>query len=209
MEAFVQTLKDKLQTSLPGVDAQYRMAPRHRERIDAALLKEGDYRPSAVMILFCEDAEGRLFIPLTERMSYEGVHSGQISLPGGKFEQGDNNLMQTALRECYEEIGLKDLEVIGKLSEIYISVSKFLVHPYVAVCKQKNPIMTFQQREVKSLVKLPLDALLDDGTVEVGSIELTQSLKITTPWFNVNGHRVWGATAMILNELKELILTTS
>ncbi len=209
MEAFVQTLKDKLQTALPGPDAQYRMAPRHRERVETGSLREGEYRPSAVMLLICEDAQGQLFIPLTERMSYNGAHSGQISLPGGKYEKGDRDLMQTAVRECYEEIGLSNLEVIGKLTEIYISVSNFLVHPYVAVCKEKNPRINAQEREVRSVVKLSLDTLLDDRTVENGTIEITENLKLTTPWFKVDGHRVWGATAMILNELKELILTTS
>lgn len=209
MEAFVQKLKERLELPLPGIEAQYQMAPLHRERVHPASLKQEDYRLSAVMIALCEDGQGNLFVPLTERVSYNGVHSGQISFPGGKFEHNDRDLEQTAIRECFEEIGLGDLEVIGKLTEIYIAVSKFLVHPYIAICRQKNPRLVPQEREVKSVVRLDLAALLNQEIIEHGTIEVMQNLKLQTPWFRVEGHRVWGATAMILNELKLSIQTIS
>lgn len=162
------------------------------------------------MILFCEDAEGNLFIPLTERMTYNGAHSGQISLPGGKYEIGDNDLMNTAIRECYEEIGIKEIEVIGKLTPLFIPVSHFLVNPYVGICKIKNPVMTNQEREVKRLIKLSLEDLENDNIVKLGSMQIMDSMAIKTPWFEVEGLKVWGATAMILSELKELLkITTS
>lgn len=209
MEAFVQKLKDRIKQSLPGQEAQYLMAPQHRSRVEIETLKVTDYRPSAVMILFCEDENGSVFIPLTERMSYNGAHSGQISLPGGKFDLPDKDLEETAIRECYEEIGIRDLEIMGKLTEIYIPVSKFLVHPYLAICTQKNPVMTIQEREVKSIVKLNIETLLKAETIETGRIEAMHDMIVSAPWFNINGHKVWGATAMILSELKELIRTTS
>lgn len=209
MEAFVQKLKDRLKLSLPGLDAQYLMAPLHRQRIEIETLKVGDYRPSAVMILFCEDEYGNTFIPLTERMSYNGAHSGQISLPGGKYDEQDGNLENTAIRECYEEIGINDLEVVGTLTEIFIPVSRFKVQPYLGVCRQKNPLMTIQEREVKSIVRLDIETLLKSETIERGQIEVMQNLNVNAPWFSVGGHKVWGATAMILSELKELIRTTS
>lgn len=209
MEAFVQKLKDRIKQPLPGQEAQYLMAPLHRARIETETLKVKEYRASAVMILFCENEEGHIYIPLTERMSYKGAHSGQISLPGGKFEEQDMDLEKTAIRECYEEIGINDLEIIGKLTEIYIPVSKFLVQPYVAICRQKNPTMIIQEREVKSIVTLEMETLLKAETIESGRIEAMHNMIVTAPWFNINGHKVWGATAMILSELKELIRTTS
>ncbi|MBL7930515.1 MAG: CoA pyrophosphatase [Bacteroidia bacterium] len=209
MEAFVQKLKDRIKQPLPGQEAQYLMAPLHRSRVEIETLKVNDYRPSAVMILFCEDEDGSIYIPLTERMSYNGAHSGQISLPGGKFDQSDKDLQETAIRECFEEIGISALDIIGKLTEMYIPVSRFLVHPYLAVCRERNPVMTIQEREVKSIVKLSIDTLLKTETIEKGRIEATHNMVVSAPWFNINGHKVWGATAMILSELKELIRTTS
>src|SRR5262245_61829436 len=125
-------LKTRLSESLPGEQAQILLAPFNRKMIDPKKLKQEDYRLSAVMILFCEDEHDRLFIPLIQRLPYEGVHSGQISLPGGKFDQTDIDLSQTAIRECREEIGVtEEIEMIGKLSQLYIPVSGFLVEPFV------------------------------------------------------------------------------
>jgi 8-oxo-dGTP pyrophosphatase MutT (NUDIX family) len=201
-------LKKRLNEPLPGQDAQYLMAPLHRTRLEVETLSIEQYKPSAVMVLFCEDEQGDVFIPLTERMSYNGAHSAQISFPGGKFDKEDKDLMNTAIRECYEEIGVADPEVIGKLTQLYIPVSSFLVHPYVGICKIKNPVMKPQEREVKTILKLRLQDLMNDNIMHKGTIELFNNLKIQTPWFDVQGHKVWGATAMVLSELKELVKTT-
>ncbi len=195
----------RLAHSLPGRDAQYLMAPMHRERIETETLKAGQYKPSAVMIVFCRDANDQLFIPLIQRASYNGVHSGQISFPGGKFEEGDVSLENTAVRECFEEIGLKDLELIGKLTSLYIPVSGFLVEPYVAWCKMKDPVMMGQQREVVTVLKMPVSDLLNDSRIQNGHIELSDHMTIKTNWYALEQSKVWGATAMILSELKEAI----
>lgn len=207
MEQLINSLKNALEGALPGMDAQYRMAPQHRQRIALEKLKAESYRPSAVMILFCEDGSGTTFLPLTERMTYNGAHSGQVSLPGGKFEDADGDLMRTAIRECYEEIGIREVEVIGRLTPLFIPVSGFMVHPYIGFCKVKDPVMKNQEREVKTLIRLRLEDLLNDTIVKEGEMQVAGSLNIKTPWFEVEGLRVWGATAMILSELKELIKT--
>lgn len=209
LEQLINRLKTSLSDPLPGADAQYLMAPLHRQRLELEKLNAENYRPSAVMILFCEDSDGTLFIPLTERMTYNGVHSGQVSLPGGKFEASDVDLMQTALRECYEEIGVSEIDVLGKLTSLFIPVSSFLVHPFIGFCRIKNPIMINQEREVKALVKLPVTALLNDATVKQGEVKVMENMNIKTPWFEVEGLKVWGATAMILSELKVLLKTIS
>ena len=160
------------------------------------------------MILFCEDDAGKTFIPLTERMTYNGVHSGQVSLPGGKFEHGDADLASTALRECYEEIGVTEIDILGKLTPLFIPVSNFLVHPYIGVSKIKNPLMKNQEREVKTILRVNIHDLLNDNIIKQGSINVGE-MKIKTPWFEVENLKVWGATAMILSELKEVMKTIS
>jgi 8-oxo-dGTP pyrophosphatase MutT (NUDIX family) len=206
LELLTDKLKDALARELPGADAQYLMAPFHRNRIEAETLKVEQYRPSAVMILFCRDKEDKLFIPLTERASYNGAHSAQISLPGGKYDESDLDYAATAKRECEEEIGIKEVEVIGKLTSLFIPVSSFLVHPFVGICPLKDPVMVHHEREVKTILRLYVGDLLNDKmVVQKGTIELFNNLKIETPWFDVNGYKVWGATAMILSELKQLM----
>jgi len=207
VEAFVNRLRTALSANLPGIDVQYKMAPANRARISLSEENASIYRPSAVMIVFCENQDKELFIPLIERMPYVGIHGSQISLPGGKFEEIDKDLEDTARRECYEEIGLQDIDVIGKLTHLHVPVSGFLVQPYVGISKVKNPQMVQQEREVKSLLKLKLSALLDDAVIKEGTILVTETISIQSPWYDVDGHKVWGATAMILTELKEICKT--
>ena len=198
-----------MRQGLPGEDAQQLMAPQHRPRYTADTINSNAYRPSAVLVLLCEDTDENIFIPLIERMTYSGAHSAQISLPGGKYDKEDADLQQTAIRECYEEIGIKDIEVLWPLTRMHIPVSSFLVHPFIGFCTLKDPVMKIHEREVKSLLKLSLPELLNENTVKQGVIDINEQLKIQTPWFDVHGHRVWGATAMILSEVKELLKLTS
>lgn len=209
MIQLLNNLKIELQKPLPGWPAQYGMAHVTRNKVDVADLAEKQYRPSAVMVLFCLDGEDNVYIPLIERFSYKGAHSAQVSFPGGKYEPEDGNLQNTALRECFEEIGLRDdVEVIGKLTQLYIPVSGFVVEPYVGFCKIKDPKIIPHEREVKSALKLPLQRLMDDSTIEQGTVD-ADGLKIKAPYFLVEGNKVWGATAMILNELKTILRTIS
>lgn len=204
----LNSLKNALETPLPGTEAQYIMAPVARQKYDLSTLNAENYKASAVIILLCLDDYGNPFIPLTERASYNGVHSGQISLPGGKFEPTDESLEKTALRECFEEIGLKDeVEILGKLSKLYIPVSGFLVEPFVGLYKMQNPNFLAHEKEVKKIIKFPLAHLLNEETVKTGLVENRGKFKITAPYFLIENHKVWGATAMILNELKVILKT--
>ena len=209
MEQFINKLKNALLLPLPGEEVQYQMAPLNRQRIAVQRLKVSEFKPSAVMLLFCMDELGEHFIPLTQRLDYNGAHSGQISLPGGKFDSLDANLQHTALRECDEEIGINRVEVLGKLTPLFIPLSGFLVHPFVGFCDVKNPPMPYQKREVRSIIKLTKTDLLNDSIIKQGTLDFINKMKIKTPYFEVNEQRVWGATAMMLNELKEIIKTIS
>jgi 8-oxo-dGTP pyrophosphatase MutT (NUDIX family) len=205
LELLLNNLKIELQNPLPGVDAQYVMAPASRPRIDLSSLEIGQYKQSAILILFCIDDKNNLFIPLIERVPYIGAHSAQISFPGGKYEDGDIDLKTTAIRECFEEIGLRDeIEIMGKLTPLYIPVSGFLVEPYIGFCKIVDPPMLPHEREVKNILQLPLNNLLDEKLIVQGTVEV-EGTKIKTPYFLVEGHKVWGATAMILSELKSIL----
>lgn len=198
-----------MQKTLPGQDVQFVMAPLKRVRTDLGSLRPEDYRLSAVMILFCLDEHDNWFLPLTERYSYNGAHSGQVSLPGGKFEPIDVITENTAIRECFEEIGVKEeIEIVGKLTKLFIPVSGFMVEPFVGICRRKNPLFSANEREVKTIIRLRITDLLNHSIVRTGTIDLPgveKEMKIKTPYFAAGDYKIWGATAMILNELKTVI----
>jgi 8-oxo-dGTP pyrophosphatase MutT (NUDIX family) len=206
-EQFINKLKLKLKEPLPGEEVQYVMAPLNRGKTDTAKLSKGDFKSSAVMLLICRDENDNLFIPLTQRYTYDGAHSGQISFPGGKSDEGDTDLTNTALRECREEIGITEdhIEILGNLTPLFIPVSNFLVQPVIGFCNTKNILFNKNEREVKSIIKLSLSELLNAKIVKTGLIEIRNSEKIKAPYFEIEGLIVWGATAMILNEFKAII----
>lgn len=185
------------------------MAPLSRRHEAQTVHDSSRYRLSAVMVMLCRNAAGELYFPLIERMSYNGVHSGQIALPGGKYEEVDGSLAQTAQRECLEEIGVQPSGIIGPLSPLHITVSGFLVHPFVGYYDGVAPILKQQEREVKSILPLKLDTFVSEQIVKEGVVEVNGNMRIKTPYFEVEGARVWGATAMILSELKQVLKTIS
>jgi 8-oxo-dGTP pyrophosphatase MutT (NUDIX family) len=210
LEQVINKLKAELLKTLPGQEIQYKMAPTGRLRYNPVQSAGFTYKPSAVMILFCIDRQDRWFLPLTQRFTYNGAHSGQISLPGGKAEAGDLSLKDTALRECYEEIGIKEeVDVLGSLTNLYIPVSGYLVEPFVGICKIRDPLFIPHEREVKKIIKLYTSDLVNNNSIKNGVIQLEgkEPLGIETPYFGIEEHKIWGATAMILNELKEIIRT--
>ena len=205
MEQFINKLKIELNKGLPGTSAQYEMAPILRPKIKIENLTPNDYKLSAVMILFCVNENNDLFIPLIERIAYNGVHSAQISFPGGKYEDKDLNTLNTAIRECKEEIGISNqIEILGKLTPLFIPVSGFLVEPYIGFINSINPDFSLNAREVKTILNLNVKNLLDDNFKKEGLIE-GSNYKSNVPYFEINGYKVWGATAMMLSELKTIL----
>lgn len=200
----IASLKHKLQGPLPGIDVQFEMAHVNRLKMKYDEIDSSAYRQSAVLLLLYPGAEGEACILLIERVTYNGHHSGQIALPGGKTEEGDLSAQQTALREFFEETG-SSLEptVIGGLTPVHIPVSSFIVHPFVAYTLEK-PAFSISSREVAQLLELPISDLLSPALVKETTIEPVPGMKIKTPYFDVQGKIVWGATAMILNEFKRL-----
>lgn len=199
---FITNLKIKLQQPLPGMDAQFEMAHVKREKIFENAPDALVYRPSAVLIVTYPNELNEPIVLLIERVTYNGVHSGQIALPGGKADPGDRDLKATALREFFEETGSDATpEIIGALTPIYIPVSKFVVHPFVGYLTER-PQFTKSEREVQQLIEWPLAELVLPETVKQTVVEPMPGFKLTTPYFDIKEKVLWGATAMIMNELK-------
>lgn len=198
-------LRQRLVLPLPGAEAHYKMANVER-RVNSSRYKiPDDARKGAVLILLYED-EGRVLFPLILRPEYEGVHSGQIALPGGGFEESDETLQFTALREAQEEIGIfkNDVTILGSLSSLYIPPSNFLVHPFVGMISYK-PHFVPDETEVAGIIETDLESVMDESLVSEKVVKLNNGIEINTPFFNIQNQTVWGATAMILSEVKSLL----
>jgi 8-oxo-dGTP pyrophosphatase MutT (NUDIX family) len=201
-QLFIENLKTNLQKPLPGVEAQFEMAHVKREKVLANSLDSQNYRPSAVLILLYPNEQQQTSVLLIERMTYDGHHSGQIALPGGKVEPDDIDLQATALREFFEETGADETPtIIGKLTPVFIPVSKFMVQPFVSYVEQK-PNFSASAYEVNELIEWEITHLLNPDIIKETTIEPTHGYKLKTPYFDVQGKVLWGATAMMLNELK-------
>jgi len=200
-----KVLRQRLSLPLPGSDAQYRMANSER-RLNKARFKIPDEpRKGAVLILLYEKEDTMRF-PLIVRPVYEGVHSGQVSLPGGGFEDEDETLAGTAVRECVEETGLMNdqIELLGRLSELYIPPSNFLITPYVGI-HRKLPLFNPHAREVARIAEINIEKLMDENCVSEKLMNLSSGVAVVTPYFDFDGLVVWGATAMILSEFKSVM----
>jgi len=159
-------------------------------------------RRAAVMILLFQRA-GRWHIPLTERTPTLTHHGGQISLPGGAIDPGETSC-QAALRELDEELGVGEpVDILGQLAECYVFASDFLITPWVAALRSE-PLWRPHDREVQGVVELPLEALLDERTVDQMTIQ-RGPLVFQAPCIRVGSASVWGATSVILNELGDVL----
>ncbi len=174
--------------------------------MEKALLNAVRPKMAGVMALFYPNEDYDTNLLLILRKSYQGVHSNQIAFPGGKVEKGDIDLLDTALRETYEEVGVPkfEIEVIRSLTEIYIPPSNFKVQPYVGLYKKRLPF-TIQKTEVEALVEVSLSDFMDEGKITTQRLSTSYATNIEVPAFYLNGHVVWGATAMMLSEIKELL----
>jgi len=205
----LNNLKSGLNGKLPGASAQKELAPINRSLTDPALLKLGEYKPSAVMILLFKNQQNEWQFPLIQRLEYEGVHGGQMALPGGKQEEADKDLEQTAIRECCEEIGVAGkIHLLGKLSPLYIPVSAYLVQPFVSYLENTEPEFYPQVSEVQAIFPIKLQDLLNENNLTKGEIPV-RGTSIHAPYFRFENKIIWGATAMILNEMKALLKATS
>ena len=190
---------------LGGLDAQFKLAPALRKKYSESMIRSKSPRRAAVLALFYPDETQTTRFLLTERASYKGTHSAQVSFPGGKTDLTDIDLQATALRETDEEVGLapSEITVFRQLTDTYIPPSNFLVAPFMGYCTNKPSFVP--NEEVANIIEVPLLDLLDDQSLTSMTMQTSYMDKIEVPCFKLNDYIVWGATAMMLAEIKDLI----
>lgn len=227
----IDTLKIRLQEELPGAASHLKMAPAHRlDEFRAIRDKDFNPRLSAVLVLLYPGDAGstmpagqtsfvdapssensspplsNLKIVFIRRGEYVGIHSGQIAFPGGRYEDDDADLCETAMREAEEEIGVSrdSYEIIGQLSDLYVPPSNFLVRAFVAYAPRR-PSYIPDPREVQEVIELDFSHFFNSTNIKVKDFPAHNSLNNTSaPYFDVEGVTIWGATAMMLTELVDL-----
>lgn len=180
-----------------------------KSKIKAALLSHNKHRieddrtlPAGVIIPLFEK-EGSIHVLLTLRTETVATHKGQISFPGGAWEPGDSSILQTALRETHEEVGIEpgDFEIIGELDDV-IAVSDHLVTPFVGFFPYPYDFKV-SEIEIAELVQIPLDFFLNDANRRSGLRE-HRGNRVTVHYYDYGGHTVWGLTAHILKGFLDL-----
>ena len=192
---------------LPGEEIQLKMAPMERlEEMKRLAKQQNNAHKAGVMVLFYPSLNQTTRFVLILRKTYRGVHSGQVGFPGGRFELSDKDLLKTALRETEEEVGIpqQKVTVLKQLTEMYIPPSNFIVHPFLGFT-DIHPHFVIQEDEVEAVIEVDLNHFLDDTIIISKKITTSYALDIDVPAFHINGHVVWGATAMILSEVRHLI----
>jgi 8-oxo-dGTP pyrophosphatase MutT (NUDIX family) len=206
-DKFSQSLSKIKNIPLPAEVSHFKMVPPFRRELlnkQKNAIKKA--RQAGVLALFYPNKYQETKFILILRKTYEGVHSAQVSFPGGKVEFQDKSLEETALRETYEEVGVQanDVDVIRALTQVYIPPSNFYVQPYFGIIND-TPQFIKHDDEVEALIEVDLDDFLDDKFLITKTISTSYSIEVEVPAFNLNGHVVWGATAMMLSEIKDLI----
>lgn len=201
-------IRTALYNVLPGEKAHRTMAPRPKFIEGIEGIHTCPPVSSAVLVLIVP-YENELAIPFIKR-SYQGkYHGGQIALPGGKMEKEDQNALQTALRECHEEIGVPEeqVSILGVLSDIYIPLSNFNITPIVGTTL-KLPEFILSVNEVEKVILVKLSDLFNDQNKTTHSF-FRHEHEIVAPGYKIRENFIWGATAMIIAELELLMKTNT
>ena len=196
-------LKDRLNKPLPGLAAQLNMVPDPRpgNKVYTDVL-DSCIRAGVLVLLYLK--ESSVFVVLTRRTDSLEHHQAQISFPGGRQEEGES-IEQTALRETKEELGiqLSVIQVLGHLTPLYIPPTNYCIYPVVAFMKEK-PEFKPSPYEVAEVLEIPLDYLCDPQTVRREMWTL-HGMNVEVPFYFFEGHKIWGATAMVLAEFVEIL----
>jgi 8-oxo-dGTP pyrophosphatase MutT (NUDIX family) len=192
---------------LPGTESHFKMASAQRAneiKVSQSTLENA--KKAAVLAAFYPDKEGQTYLLFIKRQAGEGVHANQIAFPGGREEDTDNDLAYTALREAEEEVGIrsKDMRFLKALTAVYIPPSNFLVQPYMGLYFKSRPFIR-QVSEVNALLEVPLLDILDASNKQLSKLNTTYATDIEVPSFKFKDQIIWGATAMILNEIRLLL----
>ena len=204
MNQFAYNLRIEILNGLPGTEVQWEMASSDRMIQNFPRVPGDDARIAAVLILLYP-YNGSLYTVFMQRHNYDGVHGGQISFPGGKMEESDENIICTAIREAHEETGIdpEKISVIGTLTPLFIPVSNMIVTPVVGWTDTK-PVFNHQPEEVVFLIYADIKILLDPAIVKTKPFNIRGEM-VSVRYFDYDGNVIWGATAMILHELLTII----
>jgi 8-oxo-dGTP pyrophosphatase MutT (NUDIX family) len=201
---FIERLEQRLAQPLPGATAHEVMRATPVGKVLPKFEHKLPPRPGSVLILLYPDQD-KIVFPLIQRPEYAGAHSGQVSLPGGKAEPGENTIT-TALREGEEEIGISahEVKVIGALSDFFVIPSNFLVTPVIGYVSSA-PVLTPDAIEVDRILFGNVPDLIHDEAIKSKEILAAGRFAMQAPYFDVEGQVVWGATAMMLNEFRTVL----
>ena len=203
---FINKIKQRLSESLPGPEYQRLMGPPLR-----GLEKKSSENPPVVacVLVLLYPKEDQWFFALMQRAPHDkDRHSGQISFPGGRYEESDETLEYCALRELEEEVGIPtdEVTVIGQLSELFIPVSNFQVYPFVGYLNE-TPTFIPQPTEVQHVIEVPVEMLKDVSNQKTIDLRVRKNIILkNTPYFDFYENMVWGATAMMLSEFRAVVL---
>lgn len=169
-------------------------------------LSKKNPKQAAVLSVFYPGLKDETKFVLILRKTYKGVHSNQVGFPGGRVEEDDIDLIHTALRETEEEVGIprQEVQVIKELTKLYIPPSNFWVQPYLGIM-EKTPNLVPQEAEVEAILEIDVEEFLSDSCMIRQTLSTSYAKNVNVPAFLLGGHVVWGATAMMLSEMKDIL----
>lgn len=208
MTTIISQLRAGLSRPLPGLEAQLRMAPRPRVGWDPLKFPDDARAGAALLLVYPHDDDVR--IALTVRGSGLRNHTGQVSFPGGRVDDGET-FEQAALREANEEVGVdpRTVEILGSLTPLHIPVSRYILHPIVGFTTMR-PAFQRAEWEVARIVEAPVSVLHDPKTIKREMrtrVVNGQTVEVDVPFYDIDGEKVWGATAMVLAEFSAILVT--
>ena len=208
MNTIIRQLRAAMSEPLPGLEAQLRMAPKPRAGWDPLKFPDDARVGAALLLVYPHD--DTVHIALTVRGSGLRNHTGQVSFPGGRVDDGES-LEEAALREANEEIGVdpRAIEILGRLTPLHIPVSRYILHPIIGFTSMR-PAFQRAEWEVARIIEAPVSVLSDPNTIkrEIRTrIVNGQSIDVDVPFYDIDGEKVWGATAMVLAEFCAILAT--
>ncbi|SFD19940.1 NUDIX hydrolase [Algibacter pectinivorans] len=206
-EEFLKSVSKIKNIPLPAEASHFKMVPEFRQEVlkeQGKAIKKA--KQAGVLALFYPDKFENTKFVLILRNTYKGVHSAQIAFPGGKLEKEDATLQDTALREALEEVGVptETVKIVKKISQVYIPPSNFYVHPFIGITTN-TPQFVKQDDEVEAVIEVDLEHFLDERALVLKKVKTSYSVEVEVPAFKLNDYIVWGATAMMLSEIKDLL----
>jgi len=206
-DEFLQSVSKIENIPLPAESSQFKMSPPFREQLQAQKKNAiKNAKNAGVVALFYPDQEHETKLVLILRKTYKGVHSAQVGFPGGKVEKTDASIKDAAIRETWEEVGVpqSEVEILCAMTKVYIPPSNFFVYPFIGISRC-TPKFVKQDTEVEDIIEVTLQDFISESSVVTKTVSTSYSVEVDVPAFHLNNHIVWGATAMMLSEIKDLL----